>query len=124
MTVSPLFTVPGSLVPYESLGAGRHRVDAYEQVGDHVCRMLRITNEVAFLRIDRVRQKITSHFHLGERGFFALDFGRFISDSPQCSFFALYPCFRLTFYSRSFITPRLISYITLCELIDLKEILQ
>ena len=102
VAVSPLFTVPGSLVPYESLGAGRHRVDAYEQVGDHVCRMLRITHEVAFLRIDRVRQKVTSHFHLGERGFIALDFGRFISDSPKCSFLAFWPCFRLTLYSRSF----------------------
>ena len=86
MAVSPLFTVPGSLVPYESLGASRHRVDAYEQVGDHVCRMLRITYEAAFLRIDRVRQKVTSHFHLGERGGIALDFGRFISDFPKCSF--------------------------------------
>ena len=86
MAVSPLFIVSGSLVPFESLGAGRHRVDANEQVGDHACRMLRITNEVAFLRIDRVRQKATSHFPLGERGFFALDLGRFISDSPKSSF--------------------------------------
>lgn len=39
MIVSPLFTAPGSLVPYENLGAERHIVDAYEQVGDHVCRM-------------------------------------------------------------------------------------
>ena len=83
MAVSPLFTAPGSLVPYESLGAGRHRIDAHEQVGDHACRMLRITNEVAFLRIDRVRQKATSHFPLGERGAFALDFSPFISDSPK-----------------------------------------
>ncbi len=45
MAVSPLFTVLGSLVPYESLGSGHHGVDAYEQVGDHVCWMLRIKYE-------------------------------------------------------------------------------
>ncbi len=55
MAVSPLFTVLGSLVSYGSLGSEHHGVDAYEQIGDHVCWMLRIKYEVAFLWFDRVR---------------------------------------------------------------------
>ena len=49
------------------LGAGRPGGDAYEQVGGDACQMLRITNEVTFLRIVWVRQKATSHFPLGKR---------------------------------------------------------
>jgi len=48
--------------------------------------------------------KITSHFRLGERGGIALDFGRFISDYPKYSFLAFLPRFRLTLYSRSFVS--------------------
>ncbi len=67
MAVSPLFTVLVSLVPYESFGSEHHGVDAYEQIGDHVCWMLHIKYEVAFLWFDRVRQKVTNHFRSGER---------------------------------------------------------
>jgi len=45
-----------------------------ESDGDHVCWMLCIKYEVAFLWFNRVRQKVTNHFHSGEREVYCAGF--------------------------------------------------
>ena len=102
MVASLLICSPWESRPIRKTGSRRLRSDAYEQVGGHLGGTLRITYEVACLRIDRGRQNSPSRCPSGARGWFAFTSTRFIDHSPKASYTSRKSSFCFTLYSRSF----------------------